>query len=131
MNRDVDDVIVAIDNIVLRNRVSELLQQAGYEPVVLETAHELKSMGPLCDVAVLETNDDVAALSQIVYELYMAHPVEQTLPIIALLSKDALRRNPKVGMWEIKGRAAITSLVIVDHEKWDRMILQLIPYLKP
>jgi len=68
---------------------------------------------------ILETNDDVAALNQIVYDLHS----RGFRHIVGVVSQDALDRNPALGLWAINGRAALDLLMVVEHDAFDRLPL--------
>lgn len=122
--------IVAVDNPELRDRISKIIEATGFVPVVLKSSYDLRKMGPVDDLVFIETNDDVAALTQTVYELYRSSPAKYTLWIVGLLSKDAMERNPRSMVWDIDGHAALLSLLMSDHPDLDIWIEALVRRLK-
>lgn len=131
MEQEPDHVLVAVEDQRLRDHLTRELAVAGYVPEVLHLRRDLLRRVPLSTVLILETNDDVAALTQTVYELYTASGVEQALPIIVLLSRDAAKRNPRVAMWDVGGHAAVAAIVTPDRKDANKEILEFVRRLKP
>jgi hypothetical protein len=97
-----------IQNPGLNAFLTEMLLKAGYEPIQLD--HTLR-VDPRCELILIDTDDDVAHLSQVVSHLYHTYKVEPPLPVIAFLSKKALKHNPMLRYWLIDGKAAIMQIV--------------------
>src|SRR5262245_23289237 len=119
-------VVLAIDNPHYRDQVDGIVRACGYEALVLASADELNQHRFPRQVVILETNDDVAELMQIVYQLHASFSDAERPIVIALLSERQLRLNPRIGMWTIDGRAAVEALAI--KEDWDlpAMLAQII-----
>ena len=98
-------------------RVSSKLRQAlgsaGFRWIEMPWPELLNAATP-DDVIVLETGDDIAALTQFVYHLYDKTTRETAVPVIALVSQDALRRNPRLGGWTVNGHAAVIAVTPYD-----------------
>lgn len=115
-------IILAVCKDDVRRRLVEVLKEAGYSRLQLTLPQRVRqeTIDSREDVLlILETNDDVAALNQIVYDLHsrgFSH-------IIGIVSQDALDRNPALGFWTIKGRAALDVLMVIEHDAFDRLPL--------
>lgn len=92
----------------LNAHLVRLLLKEGYEPVRLD--HNL-NVDPTRNVVLVETDDDVAHLTQVVNHFYLTYKTDTSLPILAFLSKKALKQNPMVRYWLIEGRPAIAQVV--------------------
>jgi hypothetical protein len=104
-------VIVASDNKKRRSLLKAAVEQAGYHPKVLGSSLELCRMPPTPLTTLLETDDDVARLCQIVYELDREHRIQQVyLTVFGFLSTDAMNRNPSINNWCIGNAAALVAL---------------------
>jgi hypothetical protein len=92
----------------LNARLARLLLEEGYEPVQLD--HDL-NVDPTQGVVFIETGDDVAHLTQVVNHFYLTYKTESPLPVLAFLSRKALKRNPMLRYWLIDGRPAVVQVV--------------------
>ena len=113
-------VIVACDSPGVRSSIGDLLHKAGLAPVVLDSSRDLLQIGALTQPAVLDTGEDISALCQVVYDIYDANPTQYTPPLVAVVNRDTLDRNPSLGRWMICGHAALAALVH-DEREWERI----------
>jgi hypothetical protein len=125
------EVIVAVDNVPLRNRLGRLVRIAGCRPVLLSSSFEVRKMTlSRDDVVIVETDDDMAALTQAVYEIHISSGLDAAPAIIGVLSTDAAQRNIAVCRWNIGGHAALAALVTSDDPDFDKSVPILIQRLK-
>lgn len=115
-------IILAVCQDDVRRRLVEILKGVGYSR--LQLTSPLKVRQETIDsresvLLILETNDDVAALNQIVYDLHS----RGVRHIVGIVSQDALDRNPALGFWTINGRAALDVLMVSEHDAFDRLPL--------
>ena len=115
-------VVLAIDKPELRERVSAALARENLSQCILASANELRWF-PLAedDFILLQTNDDIAKLMQIVYKLYKRLEANDTLPIMAYASAEAVRRNPAIAFWLIDNHAALICLVGTEDIGFERL----------
>lgn len=114
MTNSVHHVAVSIPNSELRSVIIEILQKTGFTPVIITSWYEFLRADLIYEFAIIDTNDDVAALCQVVYELYRKSKAKAALPIFALLSRAAQLNNPSLEFWLVDGHAAIFSLLTAD-----------------
>jgi len=115
-------IILAVCQDDVRRRLVEVLKGAGYSYLRLMSPLQVRRENLASDehtLLILETNDDVAALNQIVYDLHS----RGFRHIVGVVSQDALDRNPALGLWAINGRAALDLLMVVEHDAFDRLPL--------
>lgn len=125
MNCSKVKIILAVCKDDVRQRLVEVLKGAGYSRLQVTSPLKVRQgiLGSDEDtVLFLETNDDVAALNQIVYDLHN-RGFHRSGVIIGIVSQDALDRNPSVGLWAINGRAALDILMVIERDEFDRLPL--------
>jgi hypothetical protein len=126
MDETKSPVVVAVDEPNLRRTLTDALVAAGYEVTMVVPAYELCNRPVPKAVIVLETKDDVAMLTQIVYELYMASPRERPPAILAILSLAVINAHPSVALWMIHGHVALLSL----QYKCDKLVSRVLRILE-
>lgn len=108
----ITEIVVAIDRDDLRTRVVEILEGVRYSPTVLPSSEQLRHpFVPKENMLIIIGTDDVAALNQIVYCLYKSFGEAVRGSIIAIVSEETAKRNPRLGWWNIDGKAALLCLL--------------------
>lgn len=103
------EVLLAVDNETIRRRLAKMFRDADMALVLLGSSAEARhvSLKP-SNFIILETNNDAAALVQIVNDLYRSNDTAgRALPIIAIVSRNTISQNPQLGFWCIDGHAAV------------------------
>ena len=122
-------VLIAIENAQIRESVIETLSGLDCNLNVIARADDLRYALPDGDLLFLETNDDVASLTQIVYEMYRTAPPECRLLILGILSENQVRLNPQVSVWLINGHAALFALLTTDQPRFSVDVAGCVSYL--
>lgn len=106
------EIVVAVDREDLRTRIVEILEGRGCSPTVLPSSEKLRHSFVLKEnMLIIIGTDDVAALNQIVYRLYKSFGESVRGSIIAIVSEETAERNPRLGWWDIDGKAALLCLL--------------------
>jgi len=113
-------LLLAIETPELRVRVAKAVSPVGL-PVRECSPGRLFGSEPFSAAVIyIETNDDVAALMQLVYEIHeRARARQGSLPpplIIGFLESATISHNPSIGMWLIRGAAAAAILASDDPD---------------
>lgn len=124
---DTPRVFTSIGNGEVRERIAGILKAAHYETVPVESRSQmLSTLKPERDIIILEENDDVSALYQQVRAMYEEYAKAESLPIIALLSSETVRRNPMLSCWLIDGHSALYAILPPEDEHIAQALLRLI-----
>ncbi|MDQ2733285.1 MAG: hypothetical protein M3Y56_16670 [Armatimonadota bacterium] len=124
-------VIIGADNQRVRSHLAKILSASGLDAETLASSSSLDSMSLTPrDVILLETNDDVAALMQKVYNIYSACSTGEAPQIIGFVSSKVLDKNPALGWWEIDGHAALAALLLTGRSDIEASLAYFIRRLK-
>lgn len=105
-------VVLAIDDPELREIIAREMGKYFSSIVTLDKSLKLRWFDiTLDDIIFLETSDDIAGLTQIVYELYIATGFKETINIIAIMSNKAASMNPSLMPWVIDRHAAVFAVM--------------------
>ena len=104
-------IILAVDDTTLRGQLTKSLTHDNFTLSVIDSSTLRHFSISDTDFILLETNDDIAALVQTVYELYKRTGANYTLPIMAIASDTVINHNPAVALWLIDNHAAVICLV--------------------
>jgi len=122
-------VVIAIDNLEIRKQILQAISKLNLTLRVFDNSRELEYLKEDADIFLVETNDDVAALTQRVYELYKVTQAKSEILIIGMLSQDQMDRNMMVQVWLIDGHAALMSLQRSDSPTLPSDVYRIIHFL--
>lgn len=102
-------IILAVDDVAFRERLVRNASGGVLPLHVLNSSADVLQMefSEGEDVVMLETNDDVALLVQLVYELYNRSCTVGVPVIMAMASQSVYDDNRSLSPWLIDGHAAI------------------------
>ena len=102
-------VLIGVINAKLKMRLSRDLAGANIDFIVLEHPRDLlQAECGINELAIVETDNDVAELVQIVNDMNRKNQNSDLPPaVIALASRQALEDNPSLEFWLIDGHAAV------------------------
>ena len=119
-------LLIAVDNSELRVQILNAIESLPNEIRVLDKSSSLRDADLEVDIIVLETNDDIAALTQYVYEVYRKSNKGNTPLIVAVASTEQIKRNPAASYWIIDGHAAVVVLAAADQPDFIRGLVELL-----
>jgi hypothetical protein len=114
------NVLLCIENKVIEAGLIDALSKNHCSLQISSSSYELLSRETQDTIIVLETSDDAARLTQVVYELYRKSIGDRIPIVVGLLSTRQMQLNPSASLWNIDGHAALAALVASD--KPDSMV---------
>lgn len=124
-------VLLSVANEPLRERLVDALSVHEFTVYVLDNPWLLHPwhryyIGVCCtDIVVIETGNDMACLVQVVYELYRGLRPTHTLPIVGIVSRAAIARNPSLSNWETGDHPALWLLIPKEDIGIERLAQEL------
>ncbi len=106
-----------------RREVAKGFEKLGFMVVECDKTAPLDCPDPLETLTIIETGDDGALLSRLVYELYLTHGAEHTIPIIGIISPESMKMNSSLGWWLVNGHAAILLLIPREGDMVGQLML--------
>ncbi len=107
-------VHLAFTDTRLRGKAETLFRSLGFDVVVTDTTQSLSDIDLTDAMLVIETGDDAALLTRLIYELYLKNDHAGTLPIIGIVSTTALKISPSLCFWTTNGHAAVLAVLTND-----------------
>lgn len=102
--------IVAFGDAYLCTESVRSLSDMGFEVTACKQRNVSEQESLAESYVVIETGDDAALLTRVVYEIYMATGATWTLPILGLVTEAAFESNPSIGVWLINGHSATITV---------------------
>lgn len=120
-------IILAVDDARLRQRFRTVLAEHGHETETLPSAWDAIEVSGPARPLILETADDAASFTQVVYELHRkGWKHGSMLPVIGIFSADAGRRNPTLSCLVIDGQAAVAGMLPRGGRDMEQALLEFV-----